>query len=109
MEPLLINNYYLGYEIQYKLEDFEYDFGTKRVNYSGYARFIDMGTAIQTEGDDMQARLENYKGSMLHFKRAFYANQLESQGFEMRSLGKMLNPEKSGQKDYLASIETPLF
>ena len=36
-EPLVIMNYALGYEIKYKLEEFEFDFNTKVVSYNGYA------------------------------------------------------------------------
>ena len=42
-EPLQIVNYNLGYEIKYKLEEFQYDFNIKLVNFSGYAFFTDMG------------------------------------------------------------------
>jgi hypothetical protein len=102
-EPLLIENYYLGYEIRYKLEDFIYDLTTKRVDYSGYAFFTDMGIKHPNRARKYaEARLENFKGSLLHFKRAFYANQLDAQGFEMRSLGNIPNPEKERAKRILS-------
>ena len=102
-EPLLIFNYALGYEIRYKLEDFEYDFNAKLVTYSGYAFFKDM--ALTHPGRVTQyaaARWETYRGSLLHFMRAFYANDLEAQGFEMRSLGQISNPEKDLAKRWLS-------
>src|SRR5579864_253140 len=93
--PLQIVNYNLGYEIEYKLEEFQYDFNIKLVNFSGYAFFTDMGikhpNRVRRYGE---ARLETYKGSFLHFKRAFFANELDAQGFELRSLGKISNSEK---------------
>jgi hypothetical protein len=98
-EPLQVVNYNLGYEIKYKLEEFQYDFNIKLVNYSGYAFFTDMGikhhNRIRRYGE---ARLETYKGSFLHFKRAFFANELDAQGFELRSLGNISNPEKDRAK-----------
>lgn len=98
-EPLIIMNYALGYEIRYKLEDFEYDFNTKLTNYSGYALFSDMGKnhpkAVRRYA---QERLETYRGSLLHFMRSFYRNDLEVQGFEMHSLGLISNPEKDRAK-----------
>ena len=98
-EPLQIVNYNLGYEIKYKLEEFQYDFNIKLVNYSGYAFFTDMGVKhpnrVRRYGE---ARLETYKGSLLHFKRAFFANELDAQGFELRSLGNISNPEKDRAK-----------
>ena len=98
-EPLQIVNYKLGYEIKYKLEEFQYDFNIKLVNFSGYAFFTDMGIKHPNRVrryDD--ARLETYKGSLLHFKRAFFANELDAQGFELRSLGNISNPEKDRAK-----------
>jgi len=98
-EPLQIVNYALGYEIRYKLEEFQYDFNIKLVSYSGFAFFTDMGIKHPNrmrryEGE----RLETYKGSLMHFKRAFFANDLDVQGFEMRSLGNISNPEKDRAK-----------
>ena len=98
-EPLQIVNYNLGYEIKYKLEEFQYDFNIKLVNYSGYAFFTDMGVKHPNRVRRYtEARLETYKGSFLHFKRAFFANELDAQGFELRSLGNMSNPEKDRAK-----------
>jgi hypothetical protein len=98
-EPLQIVNYYLGYEIKYKLEEFQYDFNVKLVNYSGYAFFTDMGVKYPNRVRRYnEARLETYKGSLLHFKRAFFANELDAQGFELRSLGNISNPEKDRAK-----------
>jgi len=98
-EPLQIVNYNLGYEIKYKLEEFQYDFNIKLVNYSGYAFFTDMGLKHPNRVRRYnEARLETYKGSFLHFKRAFFANELDAQGFELRSLGNISNPEKDRAK-----------
>lgn len=49
-EPLIINNNHLGYQVIYKLEDFEVKFATKSLSssqmfrsfYSGFSRFIDI-------------------------------------------------------------------
>jgi hypothetical protein len=102
-EPLQIVNYNIGYEIKYKLEEFQYDFNIKLVNYSGYAFFTDMGVKHPNRVRRYEeARLEVYKGSFLHFKRAFFANELDAQGFELRSLGNMSNPEKDRAKSFFA-------
>ena len=42
-EPLRITNYTLGYEVEYKLEEFEVNLNTALVNYTGYAFYKDMG------------------------------------------------------------------
>ena len=94
-EPLKITNYALGYEIEYKLEEFEVNLNTALVNYTGYAFYKDMGLKHPNRVRRYsEARFETYKGSLLHFMRSFYANDLEVQGFEMRSLAMISNPEK---------------
>jgi hypothetical protein len=102
-ESLQIMNYALGYEIKYKLEEFEYDFNTKLVSYSGYAYFTDMGIKHPNKAHRYaEERWETYRGSLLHFMRAFYADDLEVQGFEMHSLGNISNPEKDRAKRILS-------
>jgi hypothetical protein len=99
-QPLKITNYALGYEIEYKLEEFEVNLNTALVNYSGYAFYKDMGlkhpNRIRRYSD---ARFETYKGSLLHFMRSFYANDLDVQGFEMRSLAMITNADKERAKE----------
>jgi hypothetical protein len=98
-EPLKITNYALGYEIEYKLEEFEVNLNNALVNYTGYAFYKDMGLKHPNRiRRYREARFESYKGSLLHFMRSFYANDLEVQGFEMRNLGKIANPEKERAK-----------
>ncbi|HET6999928.1 MAG TPA: carboxypeptidase-like regulatory domain-containing protein [Puia sp.] len=99
-EPLKITNYTLGYEIEYKLEEFEVNLNTALVNYTGYAFYRDMGLKHPNRVRRYsEARFETYKGSLLHFMRSFYANDLEEQGFEMRSLAMISNPEKDRAKE----------
>jgi hypothetical protein len=99
-EPLKITNYALGYEIEYKLEEFEVNLNTALVNYTGYAFYKDMGlkhpNRVRRYAD---ARFETYKGSLLYFMRSFYANDLEVQGFDMHSLAMISNPEKDRAKE----------
>ena len=103
-EPLQILNYALGYEIKYKLEEFEYDFNTKVVTYNGYAFFKDLGLSNKKKERKYQdERKETYQGSLLNFMRTYFINKLDTQGFEMRNLGKISNPEKDRAK-YLFSL-----
>jgi hypothetical protein len=92
-------NYALGYQLNYKLEEFEYDFNTKLVIYNGYVLFKDLGKdhpkqAIKYE----EERKETYEGSLMHFMRTFFVNKLDTSGFEMRNLGLMYNTEKERAK-----------
>ncbi len=98
-EPLVIMNYALGYEIKYKLEEFEFDFNTKVVSYNGYAFFKDLGLSNKKkEMKYEQERKETYLGSLLHFMRTYFINKLDTRGFEMRNLGNISNPEKDRAK-----------
>ena len=93
--PIHLYNNALGYDVRYKMEDFEYDLSTKIVEYDGYALFTDLCPAHPKKAAGwQQKRRETYSGSVLHFMRAFFVNKLESEGFEMRSLGKVFNAEK---------------
>jgi len=103
-EPLRIMNYALGYEIRYKLEEFEFDLNTKVISYNGYAFFKDLGLSNKNkEIKYEQERKETYQGSLMHFMRTYFINKLDTQGFEMRNLGKISNPEKDRAK-YLFSL-----
>jgi CarboxypepD_reg-like domain len=98
-EPLRILNYALGYEIRYKLEEFEFDFNTKVVTYNGYAFFRDLGLSNRKkERKYQEERNETYQGSLLNFMRSYFVNRLEQRGFEMRNLGNISNPEKDRAK-----------
>lgn len=98
-EPLRIHNEALGYNIQYKMEEFEYDFSTKIVSYNGYAFFKDLSLTYPKKAKRWKEnRLETYNGSLLHFMRTFFVNRLDDAGFEMRSLATISNPEKDRAK-----------
>jgi hypothetical protein len=98
-EPLQVTNYALGYDIQYKMEEFSVNLNTGVVSYSGFAFYKDLAiTHPKRAGKYAEARLDTYLGSLLHFMRAFYANDLRVQGFEMRSLKMISNPEKDRAK-----------
>ena len=103
-EPLPIMNYALGYEIRYKLEEFEYDLNTKVVSYNGYALFKDLGLSKKKGKKYEQERYDTYRGSLLYFMRTYFVNKLAEQGFEMRNLGNISNPEKDRAK-YKFKIE----
>jgi hypothetical protein len=106
-KPIVIKNYWLGYRINYELEEFEYDFQTGVVHYQGYAFFSDLSLIHPAKAAKyQQERLKAYRGSLLHFMRAFYINQLEPEGFEIRSLTKIYNPEKRRAKKMLELVES---
>jgi CarboxypepD_reg-like domain len=108
-EPLQVTNYELGYEIRYKLEEFEVNLDNGLVNYSGYAFYKDLAISHPKRTSKYaKARLETYLGSLLHFMRAFYADDLQVQGFEMHDLGRISNPEKDRIKEKFSHLKDSL-
>jgi hypothetical protein len=107
-EPLKIENDALGYEIQYKLESFEYDFNQRIVSYSGYALFKDLTVSHPGRAEKYaRKREESYDGSLMQFMRAFFMNKLELNGYEMRSLHKISHPRNlSGSVNQLISSDS---
>ena len=86
-EPLLIQNNALGYNIKYALDSFTYEYNTEVSIYTGYPLFEE-----QTTTDTVQkikwtlAREKAYKGSVLHFMRSLYNQQIKEEGFEIQFL-----------------------
>ena len=107
-EPLKIENNALGYEIQYKLEAFEYDFNRRVVSYSGYALFKDLSLSHPGRAEKYASkREESYDGSLMQFMRAFFMNKLELNGYEIRRLHTMSYPGNlSGPGKQLISADS---
>lgn len=98
-EPLVIENYALGYHITYQLEMFEYDFEKKILFYAGYPLFTSMEKKGKEPKDRwIKNRNKSYYGSKMHFMRSLYRNTLESEGFEMRYMEQVPNTEKERVK-----------
>lgn len=94
-KPILLYNAGLGYEIRCTLEDFTYDFPGEVVAYSGEILFKDLAlTHSRKAASWRKAREEAYRGSFLHFKRAFFANALDTQGFRLNRLVRIVNAQK---------------
>lgn len=90
-EPLVIENKMLGYIILYKLESFHSNFKTLVVSYNGYSFFQQMNGNTSQQQDWERKRSEAYFGSLMHFMRSIYRNQIEEEGFDVRPLKKVLN------------------
>lgn len=94
-KTLVIENKALGYIIHYDLEGFEYDFNKRLLFYYGYQLFKEMETKRKGKLNKWTSkRNEVYKGSMMHFIRALYKNQLEEEGFDAKFIIKTPNYEK---------------
>ncbi|GAB4094144.1 carboxypeptidase-like regulatory domain-containing protein [Flaviaesturariibacter terrae] len=90
-EPLIIENKRLGYRIRYQLEDFSFHFGTHIVTFFGYPLYEDLGAGKARTHKWDEARRRVYEGSMMHFMRALYRNQLIEEGFTLYRVRKIPN------------------
>lgn len=99
MEPLIIENKSMGYNIKYQLEEFSYNFKTRYVLYTGYPLFQEMkGRKGQVKRWEKN-RADAYNGSIMHFMRALYRNRLVEENFRVYHLKRVENAEKIRVKD----------
>ncbi|TAE14210.1 MAG: carboxypeptidase-like regulatory domain-containing protein [Bacteroidetes bacterium] len=86
-EPLIIQNDYLGYTINYSLTLFEFNYNTQVFLYQGYPLFQEQYKVSKRKREkQLQRRAEVYQGSLMHFMRSFYRNKLLENGFEVRQI-----------------------
>ncbi len=94
-DPLIVENKALGYEVKYDLTEFSVDYNTKVVLYLGYPLFVDLGTTNQKRQHRWQAnRQQAYLGSLTHFMRCLYLNDLDQEGFQLHRRIQVPNWEK---------------
>jgi len=94
-EAILIENKALGYLINYKLTNFEFNFSTRIFYYQGYPLFQEMKSTRAGRLKNWQEnRVDAYNGSLMHFMRSLYRNKLVEQGFEVRKIIRKENLEK---------------
>lgn len=89
-DALLIENSGLGYNIRFQLEQYEYKMREGMVGYVGYQFFTPIvAKRTKREQKYIDARLEAYNGSLMHFVRSAYRHTLAADGFEVRKLKKV--------------------
>lgn len=93
-EPLIIQNNGLGYRIQFSLEEFVYSGRTHITSYSGYPFFIEMNGSERKKRKWSDARQNVFKGSVMHFMRALYRNELDKENFLVQPTKVEYNLEK---------------
>lgn len=98
-EQLIIDNKALGYRIKYQLEKFEYNFKTRVFFFQGFPLFEEMETKATSRRKKWdKRRLETYNGSLMHFMRSLYRNQLIENQFQVRHMRQETNLEKERVK-----------
>ena len=87
--PVEIENPALGYLLKYTLDSFVYDYNTAATFFTGYPLFEEMQTTDAAQATAWHAaRMQAYKGSILHFMRSVYNKNLQDEGFEIQFLVK---------------------
>lgn len=88
-QTLIIENKKLGYTIQYNLLNFESAFKMKSTSY--------LGTSFFKENSDKKNvilnRMNAYNGSLMHFFRSLFKNELEKEGFTVNQARRIKNPK----------------
>lgn len=87
-QTLIIENKNLGYNIQYNLINFEADFKKKTTSYLGTSFFKE----TSNKPNIVLNRMNAYKGSLMHFLRSLYNNELEKEGFIVNHAKRIKNP-----------------
>jgi hypothetical protein len=94
-DQLIIENNALGYILKYDLTVFEYNLSTREFLYEGYPFFEEMQTDRKRREKRWESnRLTAYRGSLIHFMRSLYHNELQKQQFEVREWVTIPNEEK---------------
>lgn len=105
-EKLIFENRNLGYKIHYLLTKFELDFNTKSFAYKGYPLFEELKTNKPKEAKKWeQLRDETFRGSIRHFIRSLYADELEKDGFEIRAVLTVNSEEKKRTADLIKILQ----
>jgi hypothetical protein len=83
--PIRISNRALGYEITYYLDKFEYSAHLGDLFILGNYRFAPETAASKRKQRQFERRRQQaYLGSMMHFFRALWRNELRQEGFAVR-------------------------
>lgn len=83
---ILIDNKRLGYHIRYLLRDFQFTVNGNTAIFDGDALFEEMEGSKGRREDWARNRYDAYKGSLMHYLRAVYANNTLKEGFITNSL-----------------------
>lgn len=102
-EPIIIDNKALGYKLKFQLEDFEINFKAGYNYYTGFTFY-----EKSRDGNQVNKRRDLcYNGSIMHFLRSLYANELEENEFEVKRMQRVYNLEKQRVKNIVSSIRSP--
>ncbi len=103
-QTLIIENKKLAYQVQYNLMNFETDFKNSTVSYSGTSFFKE----VKPKKINLVNRLNAYHGSIMHFLRTAYQDQIAEQGFWVNHIVKLEKEDTLPKENSLALIATKI-
>lgn len=98
LQPLTIENPYLGYRVRYELTEFSLTYNSRSLDNAetGYYRILGNSSYEELQPEDAQTagrRKERYERSFVRFFHLLAAGQLEEAGFKLRYKRKQVKPE----------------
>ena len=96
---LEIQNPNLGYNIKYVLESFVYDFETNVTQYAGQPYFFEENIPRRRKAKVEEQRKRAFEGSITHFIRALYHDELEEAGFIIKKVETVSNPKRPSDSE----------
>ena len=99
-DPLRIENKALGYLITYELDSFIYEYKTTNALYSGVPKFDTLMPENPAQMETWKQNRETaYYGSVLHFMRSLYNQELSDEGYELKEVEQTDNINPIETKD----------
>ncbi len=87
-EPLVVENFALGYIIKFAIDSFTYEYETNAAQFVGYPLFEEMLGTAEKGALWNENRVKAYNGSLLHFMRSLHNQTLFDEQFEVQFLVK---------------------
>jgi len=106
INPIIIQNNYLGYTVNYDLLKYELNYNTNYVLTLGTALFKENKGSKKSYKNWLENRKTSYLGSVTHFIKSVYSNRLIEEGFDVKRLIRKENPEYLKYKEDLLFDKT---
>ncbi|PSL00471.1 carboxypeptidase-like regulatory domain-containing protein [Cecembia rubra] len=100
---LEIQNPNLGYTIKFVLESFFHDFKSNLTQYVGQGYFFEENIPKRRKAKVEEQRKRAFEGSITHFVRALYHDKLEDEGYLVKKIELVPNPERPSDEEIEAT------
>lgn len=91
-EPLIVENLYLGYRIEYDLSEFMMDYKSQYLLVIGSSYFQELKASKSKQNKWQKNRKKAYLGSFTHFLKSVYDDKINENGFDVKRLIREENP-----------------